>query len=70
MLWLDQVQEYHDRYYQEYCHEDGWDPPHAHAVLFLNNRYYDSQSPEGVLSVFELGLVRGVSRAQYMENIR
>lgn len=68
VMWLDEVSEYYQRYYAANCRSDGgWDPPHAHAVLYLNERYYDSQHPDGVTSVFDLDLVRGVTRAEFLK---
>lgn len=67
VLWLDEVSEYNARYYKENRRDDGgWDPPHSHAVLFWNDRYYDSQHPNGVISVFDLDLVRGVTRVEFL----
>jgi hypothetical protein len=53
MIWLDQI----DESYFDF----------GHAVLKLNERFYDSQHPNGVASPNDLDLVKGIGREEFLQ---
>lgn len=45
----------------------GLPEPYAHVVLFLENKFYDSQHPDGVSNWEDMDLVKGVTLQEFLE---
>jgi hypothetical protein len=58
VLWYDQI-----------LGQDPLDCDHSHAVLYLNDRYYDSQNPEGCVTIQEMYVFRKVPREDFLETV-